>query len=59
MMTQLTYLHTASRGGRKPTASSSANLLWVLHVLGDDLPLNVAVVFAHLKQVLWPPEGHG
>lgn len=28
-------------------------------VSGDDLHLNVAIVFACLKQVLLPPGGHG
>lgn len=45
-MKQLTYLHGAWRGGRKPMASSFANLLWVRHVLSDDLHLNVAIAFA-------------
>ena len=57
-MKQLTYLHGAWRGGWKAVGSLFANLLWVLHVLGDDLHLNAAIPFTHLKQVLLFPEGH-
>lgn len=39
-----------------PVASLFANLLWVLNVLGDDLHLNLAIEFAHLRKALLPRE---